>query len=159
AGGAYVPLDPAYPTARLQYMLADSAPTVLITTTALRSTITTDSAVIELDNPAQPWSACPADNISPAAVGLTPRHLAYVIYTSGSTGLPKGVQVEHGSVVNLWAGLEQAVYGSAALQRVSLNASPSFDASVQQLVQLASGRTLVIVPDAIRQNGEQLREW
>ncbi|WP_193744858.1 non-ribosomal peptide synthetase, partial [Dickeya zeae] len=159
AGGAYVPLDPAYPTERLQYMLADSAPTVLITTTALRSTIATDVTVIALDNPVQPWATSPADNISPAAVGLTPRHLAYVIYTSGSTGQPKGVQVGHDSVVNLWAGLEQAVYHDAALQRVSLNASPSFDASVQQLVQLASGRTLVIVPDAIRQNGEQLREW
>ncbi|WP_263009660.1 non-ribosomal peptide synthetase, partial [Dickeya oryzae] len=159
AGGAYVPLDPAYPTARLQYMLADSAPTVLITTTALNSQIAADCPVIALDTPVQPWATCPADNISPAAVGLTPHHLAYVIYTSGSTGLPKGVQVEHGSVVNLWTGLEQAVYHDAALQRVSLNASPSFDASVQQLVQLASGRTLVIVPDAIRQNGEQLREW
>ncbi|MBP2847704.1 AMP-binding protein, partial [Dickeya oryzae] len=159
AGGAYVPLDPAYPAARLQYMLADSAPVVLITTTALRPTIATDITVIKLDNTAQPWATCPADNIAPAAVGLTPRHLAYVIYTSGSTGLPKGVLVEHDSVVNLWAGLEQAIYHDAALQRVSLNASPSFDASVQQLVQLASGRTLVIVPDAIRQNGEQLREW
>ncbi len=159
AGGAYVPLDPAYPAARLQYMLADSAPVVLITTTALNSQIAADCPVIALDMPVQPWATCPADNISPAAVGLTPHHLSYIIYTSGSTGLPKGVQVEHGSVVNLWAGLEQAVYGSADLQRVSLNASPSFDASVQQLVQLASGRTLVIVPDAIRQNGEQLREW
>ncbi|QIZ46641.1 amino acid adenylation domain-containing protein [Dickeya zeae] len=159
ASGAYVPLDPAYPTERLQYMLADSAPVVLITTTALNNQIAADCPMIALDMPVQPWATCPADNISPAAVGLTPHHLAYVIYTSGSTGLPKGVQVEHGSVVNLWAGLEQAVYGSAALQRVSLNASPSFDASVQQLVQLASGRTLVIVPDAIRQNGEQLREW
>ncbi|WP_035342972.1 AMP-binding protein, partial [Dickeya sp. DW 0440] len=75
------------------------------------------------------------------------------------TGQPKGVLVGHDSVVNLWAGLEQAVYNNADLQRVSLNASPSFDASVQQLVQLASGRTLVMLPEAIRQNGEQLREW
>ena len=31
AGGAYVPLDPAYPEERLQYMLEDSAPVVLLT--------------------------------------------------------------------------------------------------------------------------------
>ncbi|WP_035338796.1 AMP-binding protein, partial [Dickeya sp. DW 0440] len=159
AGGAYVPLDPGYPTARLQYMLADSEPVVLITTAALNNRMAADCPVIELDNPAQPWATCPSDNIAPATLGLTSHHLAYVIYTSGSTGQPKGVLVGHDSVVNLWAGLEQAVYGSADLQRVSLNASPSFDASVQQLVQLASGRTLVMVPDAIRQNGEQLREW
>src|SRR5260221_224633 len=31
AGGAYVPLDPAYPEERLQYMLEDSAPILLLT--------------------------------------------------------------------------------------------------------------------------------
>ncbi|KGT96179.1 non-ribosomal peptide synthetase, partial [Dickeya fangzhongdai] len=159
AGGAYVPLDPAYPEERLRFMLADSEPVVLITTAALNTRMAAECPVIELDDPVQPWATCPTDNIDPATRGLTPRHLAYVIYTSGSTGKPKGVLVEHASVVNLWAGLEQAVYNDASLQRVSLNASPSFDASVQQLVQLASGRTLVIVPDAIRQNGEQLRDW
>ncbi|OOC15080.1 hypothetical protein BM451_02975, partial [Dickeya dadantii] len=90
AGGAYVPLDPGYPTERLQYMLADSAPVVLITTTALNTRIAADCPVIELDNPTPPWATCPTDNIAPATRGLTPRHLAYVIYTSGSTGQPKG---------------------------------------------------------------------
>ncbi|WP_035338681.1 AMP-binding protein, partial [Dickeya sp. DW 0440] len=83
AGGAYVPLDPAYPTARLQYMLADSAPVALLTTAALRSTLSTDCPVIELDNPTPPWASCSADNIPPATRGLMSHHLAYVIYTSG----------------------------------------------------------------------------
>jgi non-ribosomal peptide synthetase component F len=35
AGGAYVPLDPGYPQDRLQYMLDDAAPGVLLTQEAL----------------------------------------------------------------------------------------------------------------------------
>ncbi|KGT96110.1 AMP-binding protein, partial [Dickeya fangzhongdai] len=110
AGGAYVPLDPGYPEERLHDMLADSEPVMLITTTALNTRMAASCPVIELDDPTRPWSSCPTDNINPATRGLTPHHLAYVIYTSGSTGKPKGVLVEHASVVNLWAGLEQAVY-------------------------------------------------
>nr|WP_080310595.1 AMP-binding protein [Burkholderia pseudomallei] len=52
----------------------------------------------------------PSGNRAPRVEGLTPRHLAYVIYTSGSTGQPKGVMVEHASVVNLWRALDEAIY-------------------------------------------------
>ncbi|WP_237712657.1 AMP-binding protein [Dickeya zeae] len=40
AGGAYVPLDTTYPPERLGYMLADSEPVALITTSALRAQLT-----------------------------------------------------------------------------------------------------------------------
>jgi non-ribosomal peptide synthetase component F len=87
----------------------------------------------------------PLDPASP------PERLAYVIYTSGSTGQPKGMMVEHASVSNLWYTLEERIYQHRpGFVRISVNASLSFDASIQQLVQLLSGRTLVIVPQAIR---------
>ena len=37
AGGAYVPLDPTYPAERLRFMLADCAPTALLTHGHLQS--------------------------------------------------------------------------------------------------------------------------
>jgi len=154
AGGAYVPLDPDHPAQRLARMLEDSLPVVVLTQAGLRSgpDIPAGTAVLELEGTQRPWHKCSARNLSAAAMGLAPRHLAYVIYTSGSTGEPKGVMVEHGQVVNLWQGLEQSIFRAHACRRVSLNASISFDASVQQLVQLLSGRTLVIVPSSVRRN-------
>lgn len=38
---------------------------------------------------------------------VRPNHLAYVIYTSGTTGKPKGVMIEHKSVVNTLTDLEK----------------------------------------------------
>ena len=109
AGGAYLPLDPAYPSERLQYLLEDGAPKVLLTQEALQQllpagnpadnipTLLLDSAELRTR-----FSARPASN--PAA-GVTARNLAYIIYTSGSTGRPKGVAIEHANAANLlyWA--------------------------------------------------------
>ena len=79
AGGAYVPLDPSYPADRLAYMLADSAPAVVLTQTHLRDrTERAGVPVLELDAAAPAWADLPAAN--PAVAGLTPEHLAYLIY-------------------------------------------------------------------------------
>ena len=50
AGGAYVPLDPCYPAERLQYMVKDAAPRVLLTQGRLRERLPPTAAeVIALD--------------------------------------------------------------------------------------------------------------
>ncbi|MGD7278320.1 amino acid adenylation domain-containing protein, partial [Ralstonia pseudosolanacearum] len=141
AGGAYVPLDPNHPPARLAAMLEDCAPAAVVVKDALPSGLPAQGLpVVSLDE-ADTARDSPAGNPDADALGLTSRHLAYVIYTSGSTGLPKGVMVEHRSVMNLWQALEQTVYGEGRpCARVALNAALSFDASVQALVQLLSGR-------------------
>src|SRR6201999_2809108 len=83
AGGGYVPLDPSYPRERLQFMLADSEPVVLLTQGHLRGvfdSLPESLRVIDLDDPA-PWQSQPESNLDPAVIGLTPQHLAYIIYT------------------------------------------------------------------------------
>ncbi|MBV6325789.1 AMP-binding protein, partial [Duganella sp. HSC-15S17] len=95
AGGCYVPLDPAYPSERLAYMLADSAPLVALSVGAGRAALDDiggEVARIDLREQAALWSGQASAN--PQRHGLTPAHLAYVIYTSGSTGAPKGVMIE-----------------------------------------------------------------
>jgi len=157
AGGAYVPLDPAYPAERLAYMLGDALPRVLLIQDRLRPILPYSQAEsIVLDSDWSAIAAQPFTDIDAAALGLRPDHLAYIIYTSGSTGLPKGVMIEHRHVVNLWQGLERVYAHSAPCRRVGLNASLSFDASVQQLVQLLSGRAVVVVPQNVRWDASRL---
>ncbi|AMO93246.1 amino acid adenylation domain protein [Collimonas fungivorans] len=171
AGGAYVPLDPAYPVERLAHMVEGSEPVVLITQAAVQAKLSatavfSDFAPVVLID-AQPcdqslWAHESPQNLAPCSLGLNASNLAYVIYTSGSTGQPKGVMIEHHQVINLWVALEQAIYRhhpAENVQRISLNASISFDVAVQQWVQLLSGRTLVLVPNAMRYDGAALRDW
>jgi amino acid adenylation domain-containing protein len=157
AGAGYVPLDPAYPSERLAFMLADSAPALLLTQQALLASLG-EVAVPVLDVNA-PLDAHPEHDPDPIALGLHAGHLAYVIYTSGSTGQPKGVMVEHRSVINLWHALEEQVYLPAKAARVALNAAISFDASIQGVTQLLSGRTLYVLPKDIRLDGPALMDY
>ncbi|WP_186137234.1 non-ribosomal peptide synthetase, partial [Burkholderia gladioli] len=97
AGAAYVPLDPAYPAARIEHMLRDSAPVALLTQAALADKLPAlDAPTLLLDDEAH-FARFPEQD---PVTEVTPGNLVYVIYTSGSTGLPKGVMVEHRNLVN-----------------------------------------------------------
>lgn len=156
AGGAYLPLDPSYPTERVSYMLKDAAPKVVLLQERLRERLPKFSgALVAID---RQWNevASSGSERTDGGLALRPNHLAYVIYTSGSTGLPKGVMIEHRQVVNLWQGLEEVYRLSRPCERIALNASLSFDASVQQWVQLLSGRTIHLVPEEARRDASKL---
>jgi amino acid adenylation domain-containing protein len=147
AGGAYVPFDPSYPAERLEYMLADAAPRVVLTQERLRLTLPETSAtVLVMEKTSISGTddhAAPPDPLLP---GLTASHLAYVIYTSGSTGKPKGVMVEHASVVNLIC--VHAKYAALTpTDRLLQFASFAFDSSVEEIFSpLIAGATLVLRP-------------
>jgi amino acid adenylation domain-containing protein len=153
AGGAYVPLDPAAPADRLQSMLRDAQPRALLTQQALRGVLATELPVLFLDGDA--FASRPTSNPDARAHGLTVRNLAYVIYTSGSTGTPKGVMIEQRSVLNLWKALQRLDFVDAGVSaRVGLNASIGFDASVQSLLQLLSGHSVVVFPQSVRADAD-----
>ena len=145
AGGAYLPLDPAYPPDRLEYMLQDAKPRLLVTQRSHADSFHPGTvALVELD---QEWPAIalqPTGNVQCAVKGLNSRHLAYVIYTSGSTGQPKGVMVEHRQLVHMTDAVEKTYHlrpGDRLLQFASL----SFDTSVEDcFAALTAGSTLVL---------------
>ncbi|MFI9387082.1 amino acid adenylation domain-containing protein [Kutzneria sp. NPDC052558] len=128
AGGAYVPIDPDYPADRIDRMLADAAPALVIRSLAEFGDGTDDSDPV---------------------VAVSPDHPAYVIYTSGSTGRPKAVVVTHAGIAALVAN-QQANYGVKPSSRVLQFVSPSFDVSVAELcMALLSGACLVIPPGSL----------
>lgn len=152
SGAGYVPLDPGNPPERLAYMLADSEPKVLLTQQSLRDRLPDDVLpTVMLDRAHEKLEPFSTRNPDARSLGLARHHLAYVLYTSGSTGHPKGVMVEHASVINLWASLEKTIFHELSSNaRVGQNAPITFDVSVQSLVQLLSGRTLVVIPHVAR---------
>ncbi|HYW08913.1 MAG TPA: amino acid adenylation domain-containing protein, partial [Longimicrobium sp.] len=143
AGGAYVPLDPSYPADRIAYMLADSAPAVLLTQASLAGRFAgAELPVVVLDADSPAWAALPDGD--PEHAGLTPDHLAYVIYTSGSTGQPKGVMNPHRGLVNrlVWG---QRAWALGADEAVLLKTSISFDGLVRELFwPLMTGARVVV---------------
>ncbi len=159
AGGAYVPLDPVYPRQRLEYLLADSAPVLLLVDEAGREALASQPLEVpELDLKADAhcWSQCPSRDLSAQEVGLRSDHLAYIIYTSGSTGEPKGVMVEHRGVCNL-ALAQIRDFGVEANSRVLQFASFSFDACVTEVVTaLCCGAALHLVTQKSVLMGEAL---
>ena len=159
AGGAYVPLDPNYPAERLQYMLEDSDPRVVLTLERLWDVLpTTDAHAVAIDALLQQVPEDGVTNLPAATMGLSSQDLAYVIYTSGTTGRPKGTAMPHRALVNLidWhrrhLPLDQG-------QRVLQFAALSFDVAFQEIFStLCLGGTLVLLDEWVRKDARALME-
>ncbi len=140
AGAAYVPLDPDYPAERLAYLLRDCGAALVLARPHLAARLPATGAEIVC------LEAEPPGGGEPLRSGVRPENAAYVIYTSGSTGLPKGVVVEHRSVVAYateLAGRLGLVPGDRFLQF----ASPGFDVVVEELFPAwAAGACVVFSP-------------
>ncbi|GAA4525589.1 hypothetical protein GCM10023192_06470 [Amycolatopsis samaneae] len=129
AGAAWLPIDANYPQARIDYILADARPAVVV-----------DESVVR---------AAGGYPTGPVRSRSVPGNAAYLIYTSGSTGQPKGVVVTHTGLASLATSLAERL-GLTARSRVLALASPSFDVSVLELLMaLGGGAALVVPPEGV----------
>ncbi|NKY51767.1 non-ribosomal peptide synthetase [Nocardia vermiculata] len=160
-GAAYVPVDPDYPADRIGHMLDDSGALLGLTDSRSHDALPqrplrggrhsmrgADWLLMDSD-------ALAADlaRVSPAPVTDADRplplrisHPAYLIYTSGSTGRPKAVVVTHGGIASL-AHEQRHLFRVGEYARTLHFSSPSFDASVLELLLgFAAGATIVVAP-------------
>lgn len=145
AGGAYLPIDPDIPGARTQYMIEDARPLVVLTQSHLAGHVLglhTSTILLDTIECQQRLLDYPTTNLE--HTGTHCKNLVYVIYTSGSTGEPKGVQVEHRSLVNrIW--WMQTKYQLTPADRVLQKTPYAFDVSVWEFVwPLITGAAVVI---------------
>jgi amino acid adenylation domain-containing protein len=159
AGGAFVPLDPAYPKERMAFQLQDCRAPVLLTQKRWLDALPVSSremTVLCLDGSGSDFCREPERNPD---IVPSPQNLAYVIYTSGSTGQPKGVPIEHRSLVNLVA-WHQRAYQVVPRDRATHLASPAFDASVWEIwPYLTAGASVHIPDEETRLSPAKLWRW
>ncbi|MFL6199848.1 MAG: amino acid adenylation domain-containing protein, partial [Thermoanaerobaculia bacterium] len=135
AGAAYIPLDPEWPAGRLETVLADAEPALLVHRGPLPASL--DVPALDLDAP-----GIVGEGELP---GFRPDRLAYLIYTSGTTGRPKAVMVEHGNVAAMVGAILDRI-GAGPDERVPHLSRYTFDVSLLEMfVPLLSGGACEIV--------------
>ena len=158
AGAGYVPFDAGYPRERLRFVLEKTGARLVLTQAALLPGVSDcglDVVCLDAD-----WPAIARESGDRLDARVSPRQLAYVIYTSGSTGVPKGVMVEHRSLVH-YATAAAAAYDVGPTDRVLQFSSISFDASVEEIfVSLTRGAALVLRrPGTLESVAHTLAYW
>ena len=142
AGAAYVPLDPTFPPARLALMVDEARMSIMVSQSDLIDRLPASRRrMVCLDRDERGIRKRSASNPD------LPRHsssLAYIIYTSGSSGRPKGVTVEHRSLVNLLTSMQREP-GFSRDDVLLAVTTVSFDiAALEIFLPLVSGGTVVI---------------
>jgi len=164
AGAAYTCIDPSFPDQQVRQILADAEPAALLVDEAGRSRLEQAALgganVLLIED-----SSAFASPFAPSALrrdepGLAdPSRLAYIIYTSGTTGRPKGVMVEHRSIVNLVLA-DRRHFQLSPEDRVGQSSSAAYDSSLEETwLAWAAGAAVVVLDDEASRLGPDLIAW
>ena len=154
AGAAYFPLDPSYPAERLSTMIEDAHIKALITESNYLLNIggvySGDLMVVDVMTD---YLSYPKENVTNIN---TSRDLAYIMFTSGSMGRPKGVLIEHQSVIRLLKSTNYVKLNSD--DRLLQTGALSFDATTFEIwSMLLNGGELHFIPQSALMDIEQFK--
>lgn len=151
AGAAFLPIDASYPVKRMEYIINDSRPKLLI-----KYKLDADFNIPSLDLETFPYQTKDYGNPD---ILTNCNDLLYCIYTSGTTGKPKGVLVEGRGVPNLrnyFIRQQQVTETDHILQFASM----SFDAMISELtMSLLTGASLYIPSEEVKYDGKLLEHY
>ena len=141
AGSAYLPIDPDFPGDRINHLLIDGQVDIVLTQSWIKNRLDISGNIncFSIDN--GDFDKSDSKELTPIQ---KPDNLAYVLYTSGSTGSPKGVMIEHRSVVNRMLDVNER-YGITETDKAIALTALQHDLSVYDLFgMLIAGGTIVI---------------
>ncbi|WP_316524236.1 non-ribosomal peptide synthetase [Kitasatospora brasiliensis] len=156
AGAAYVPMDPELPDGRMEFILADTEPRlVLVDARGARQVPDGPRPVVRLDGDDRPWERCPIGN---PAIRTPPNAPAFLLYTSGSTGRPKAVAYPvDGALANIFWLQRHYPFGPGDAN--ILKTSYGFDVSTWELFwPLYYGARLVVARPGGHRDPDHLLE-
>ncbi|GAA0375679.1 AMP-binding protein [Paenibacillus motobuensis] len=149
-GAIYVPINPAFPYHKKKSMCSYVQPDLLVATADLESSCGEYTSLTALiDN-------FDRDQFCEEPEEIHKEDIAYIIFTSGTTGDPKGVQIRHGSLINLLQSIKNNI-GIDIDDCLCFSASISFDMSILEMfMPVFCCLKLVVIDDDIKIDGEQL---
>ncbi len=154
-GATYLPLDPSYPEIRLQEMLKDAKPKILLTQSKWVVKFNKYSvSILQIDTE---WNQIQTSGKEFVYAKPDPFSTAYIIYTSGSTGKPKGIMIAYRSLSHL--SLERKMFYPEETIPLLLG-SIAFDISLLMIFHtLMTGGTLCIPEHSKYVDGEALIQF
>lgn len=159
AGAAYLSIDFNFAQNRIEHILNDSKPALVIYDESyLNSKYFSDVKSVIFGELKQKSDQMATNNL-PDEKMLTNGDAstkAIVLYTSGSTGFPKGVRIRHHQFINrIYWQLDTYPYAKSEKFSVAKTALTFVDHIAEMWCPLFSGIALIIIPRAVVKDPEQ----
>lgn len=141
-GAAYFPIDLSFPAERIDQMLEDAEPRLILLSDSPAESVARWKDLCLSIGEVRDSSIIDTTNLE---TEIQTEDLAYIVFTSGSTGRPKGIEVSHGAAANFLMSLGKHEPGCNEHDRLLAYATISFDMSIVEiLVPLLSGATVIV---------------